>query len=272
MGTFEIVILAIVQGLTEFLPVSSSGHLVVANALLESWGYPPAADLIEVNIVLHLGTLLAVLVHYRREIIRMLRSDWHVAICVIVGTIPAAALGILIKKGLPDQLETGILENVLLAGCLFPVTAALLWFATRRKEGQLDYSQLGLRTALVIGMAQALALLPGISRSGATIAAGLVSGLRRESAATFAFLLAIPAIAGAGVLEGLDAWQAESTSTPLYALALGFAVSFVVGWAALVLLIQFVKQGRLAVFAWYLVPLGMVVIVWQLGVLVSSGG
>ncbi|QDU57979.1 Undecaprenyl-diphosphatase [Aeoliella mucimassa] len=264
MSPFEICILAIIQGLTEFLPVSSSGHLVVANAVLESLGHPPTEDLVEVNIVLHLGTLLAILVHYRREVFRMLRSDWHVAACIVIGTIPAAVLGVLIKKGLPDELQARVLENVLLAGCMFPITAALLWFATRHKDGESDYPQLSFGTAFGIGVAQAMALLPGISRSGSTIAAGLLTGLRRESAATFAFLLAIPAIAGAGVLEGIDMLEAESSTTPAVTLLLGFVVSFLVGWGALLLLIRFVRQGKLSLFSYYLLPLGIVVVAWQL--------
>ncbi|MCO6043633.1 undecaprenyl-diphosphate phosphatase [Aeoliella sp. ICT_H6.2] len=263
MGLVEVVILAIVQGLTEFLPVSSSGHLVVANALLKQIGYPPTEDLVEVNIVLHLGTLLAVLVYYRREIIRMLTRDRQVAAYVVVGTVPAAIAGVFLKKGLEDHVTAGVLENVLVAGCMFPVTAALLVFAMRRKPGEGEYTQLGFGKSIMIGIAQACALLPGISRSGSTIAAGIACGLKREEAATFAFLLAIPAIAGAGVLEGLDVLD-EGSSTALGVLAVGFVLSFLVGWASLVLLIRFVRQGTLSVFAWYLVPLGIAVVTWQL--------
>jgi undecaprenyl-diphosphatase len=236
----------------------------VANAVLESLGYPPTEDLVEVNIMLHLGTLLAVLVHYRREIVRMLSRDWQVAGFVVAGTIPAAIVGVLLKKVLDDQVTAGILENVLLAGCLFPVTAWILWAATRRPEGDTEYTELTLGKVMVIGLAQAFAILPGISRSGSTIAAGLGCGLRRESAATFAFLLAIPAIAGAGVLEGLDVLEEGTTGTSPLVLAVGFLVSFVVGWISLVVLIRFVRQGKLSIFSWYLLPLGVAVIAWQL--------
>lgn len=263
MGFIEVIILAVVQGVTEFLPVSSSGHLVVVNAVLESLGYPPTDDLVEVNIVLHLGTLLAVLVYYRREITRMLLQDWQVAACVVVGTIPAAIVGVLLKKVVDDQTSSQILDNVLLAGCMFPVTALLLWFAMRRTPGNKDYPQLSLAGALAVGAVQAFAILPGISRSGSTIAAGIACGLRREAAATFAFLLAIPAIGGAGVLEGLEVLE-QGTSTAAGPLAIGFAVSFVVGWASLELLIRFLRQGRLSLFSWYLLPLGVVVVAWQL--------
>jgi len=264
MGLIEIIVLAIVQGLTEFLPVSSSGHLVVANALLESLGRAPTEDLVEVNIVLHLGTLLAVLVHYRQEIVRLLTSDKHVAAFIIMGTIPAAVVGVYLKKVLDDSQSAQILENVLLAGLMFPVTAAMLVFAMRRTPGDKEYTQLTFRAAMAIGVAQAFAILPGISRSGSTIAAGIAAGLKREAAATFAFLLAIPAIAGAGVLEGMEALEAGSTGTSPATLLVGFVVSFAVGWASLLLLIRFLRSGKLAVFAWYLVPLGVAVVAWQL--------
>ncbi|MGI9456056.1 MAG: undecaprenyl-diphosphate phosphatase [Aeoliella sp.] len=264
MGWVEVIVLALVQGLTEFLPVSSSGHLVVANALLEELGWPPAENLVEVNIVLHLGTLLAILTHYRKEILRLVGNDWRVLGYLLAGTIPAAVVGFYVKKILPDAMEKQVLENVLLAGWMFPVTAVLLIYAMRKSPGEKDYMGIGYTSAIAIGVAQALAILPGISRSGATIAAGIGFGMQREAAATFAFLLAIPAIAGAGLLEGLEAWEQGSTGTPVGVLVVGFIVSFVVGWVSLLLLIRFLRRGRLALFAWYLIPLGIAVIGWQL--------
>ena len=264
MSLLEMILLAIVQGLTEFLPVSSSGHLVVANALFEALGSEPVEDLVEVEIVLHLGTLLAVLVYYRREIAKLFTSDKRVIPLLILGTVPAAVLGIWLKKGLSDETTKLILENPSVAGICFPITALLLWWATNRTEGEAEYTELSWSDTLKIGLLQALALLPGISRSGATIAGGLAVGLKRESAATFAFLLAIPAIAGGGLLEMIEAVQQGTSSTPLPTLATGFAVSFVVGLGALALLIHWVRQGRLAVFAYYLVPLGIAVGIWQL--------
>lgn len=265
MTLIEVIILAILQGLTEFLPVSSSGHLVVANAIFEALGSEPVQDLVEVEIVLHLGTLAAVLVYYRREIAKLFTSDRRVVPLLIVGTIPAAALGIWLKKGLSGESTKLILENPAVAGMCFPITAALLWWATKREEGELEYQQLGWLDTLKIGGLQALALLPGISRSGATIAAGLGVGLKREAAATFAFLLAIPAIAGGGLLEFVEIYKEGSSGTSPSNLAIGFAVSFAVGWGALALLIQWVRQGRLAMFAYYLIPLSIAVGVWQLG-------
>ncbi|QDV72265.1 undecaprenyl-diphosphate phosphatase [Botrimarina mediterranea] len=271
MGWTEILLLAIVQGLTEFLPVSSSGHLVVGNALLGALGYPLAKDLVEVSIALHMGTLASVLVYYRREIARMLGTDRRVIPLLILATIPAAIVGVGIKKGLPETVQTQVLDNIVLVGFMLPVTAMILVAASRRMAGTTEYPQMSWGQALAIGVAQSFAILPGVSRSGSTIAAGLGAGLTRESASTFAFLMAIPAILGAGVLEMLDVLKEGTTGTPVARLAVGFVVSFVVGLAALALLIQFVKRGRLAVFAWYLVPLGIAVLVWQLG-LVSQWG
>ena len=264
MSLWEIILLAIVQGLTEFLPVSSSGHLLVANRLLETLGKPQVADLLEVSIVLHLGTLAAVLVFYRREIARLFGSDRRVIGLLILGTIPAAVLGILLKKVVPEELSKLILENALLAGFMFPLTALLLVWSERRSPGEHDYPQLGWGKVFFIGMFQAVALLPGVSRSGATIAAGLAAGLQRNAAATFAFLLALPAIAGAGLLESLEIVEAGTTGTPLGTLATGFLVSMAVGLVALRMLISWVNRGRLSLFAYYLVPLGVVVIAWQL--------
>ncbi|MCA9234148.1 MAG: undecaprenyl-diphosphate phosphatase [Planctomycetales bacterium] len=272
MSLIEILILAVLQGATEFLPVSSSGHLVVANALMEAWGASPVEDLLEVSVTLHLGTLASVLIYYRREILRLLSTDRRVIPLLVIGTIPAAVLGVWVKKIAPPAVEDAFLKSPLVAGLMFPVTAVLLLWAMRRSEGEtaevdrnrLDYQQLNVRQTLIIGVLQAFALLPGVSRSGSTIAAGLGVGLRRQSAATFAFLLAIPAILGAGVLEGYEIYKKGSAGTPAVNLALGFVVSMIVGLAALSLLIRWVERGRLALFAYYLIPLGIAVTAWQL--------
>lgn len=269
METLKIIVLAIVQGLTEFLPISSDGHLVVANALLEAFGSPPAKDLMEVTIALHMGTLAAVLWHYRREIVRLLGADRKVIPLILVGSIPAAIVGLTIKKGLSPANEQwvqhNILENVLIAGLMFPVTAAFLIYGSRRLSGTTDYPQANWKQALLIGLAQAWAILPGASRSGSTIPTALGLGFTPLAATSFSFLMSIPAVAGAGLLELLDVMKAGTTSTPLPTLLLGFAISFLVGLGALRLLVKFVQRGKISLFAWYLIPLGVAVVVWQLG-------
>lgn len=264
MTPLEIILLAIVQGITEFLPISSDGHLVVVNALLGLLGRKEVPDLFETTIVLHLGTLASVLVFYRREIVRVLTTERRAIPPLIVATIPAVIFGLGIEKGLPDRLSQPLLESPLLAGLGFFVTAAALWFLGRRSEGTIDYPDTPLGKALVIGVAQALAILPGVSRSGMTISTGVALGQKRESAATFSFLMAIPVIAGAGLLKTLDAIQKGQTNTPLPTLALGFVVSMIVGLGALWLLVRMIRRGRLEVFVYYLVPLGIAVTAWQL--------
>lgn len=259
MDFIEIILLSIVQGATEFLPVSSSGHLVVAETLLAQLGRKMPPELIEVNIVLHLGTLLAVLVYYRKRILRLVGEDRRLLPLLVIGTLPAVIVGLPLKKYAPH-----LLEDPLLTGLMFPVTAFLLVWASRRQPGNTDYQQLSIPAVITIGCMQAFAILPGISRSGSTIVAGLAVGLRRESAATFSFLLAIPAIAGAGVLEGLDMLQGTSTTTPMPVLAVGMLISFLVGLASLSLLVRLVQGGQLAYFAFWLVPLGIAVTAWQL--------
>ena len=262
MGILEIVILAIVQGVAEFLPISSSGHLVVAEALMAQ-ADRKASDLLEINIVLHVATLLAVMVVYWQRLWRLLGEDRRVIPLLIVGSIPAAIVGLVIKTQFSD-----VLNSPLLAGLMFPVTAASLLWIARRKPGEVDYTELTYKQALLIGSLQALAILPGISRSGATIVGGLVVGLRRDASAAFAFLLAVPVIAGAGLLEAKDIFDKGTTSTPWHLLAIGFVVAFLVGLVSLKLLIRMVERGQLAWFAYWLIPLGIVVTIWQLAMLV----
>lgn len=269
MGIVEIIVLAVVQGLTEFLPISSDGHLVVASALLQELGYPEPSDLLSVSIVLHLGTLLSILIFFWREVSHLVGRDRRLIPLLIAGTIPAVLIGLPLK-----YLAKEMLESVLLAGFMFPLSGAILIWGARNSSGHLSYRDLDYRRVLFIGAMQSLALLPGVSRSGCTISSGLASGLDRASAGTFAFLLGIPAIAGAGGLEILELvyqhFFADSASAapalgaaPVH-LIVGALVSTIVGLVALAWLIRWVRGGRLALFAWYLFPLGAAVIVWQL--------
>lgn len=264
MSWFEIVVLAVVQGLTEFLPVSSDGHLVVANAVLDALGKAPTQDFMEVSIALHQGTLLAVIVYYWRDILHLLGKDRRVLPMILLASIPAAIVGIGIKKGLSDSAADAVLENVLLAGLMFPVSGALLLAASRCAPGTTRYQDVTWRQALAIGCAQSFAILPGASRSGSTIATALGVGLERKSASTFSFLMSIPVIAGAGLLEALEVLEAGKTGTAPAVLGVGFVVSFLVGLAALSMLIGLVKRGQLGLFAYYLVPLGIAVVAWRL--------
>jgi undecaprenyl-diphosphatase len=244
-------VLGTIQGLTEFLPISSSGHLVLTRAAWEAWRGTRLDDALQLNVVLHAGTLGSVLVVYARQLVRLLGVDRHVIWLLLLATLPAVAIGLPLRK-----FGRELFDSPLLTGGMLLVTAAVLAWIGRHRPGPLDYTQLGARQAICIGLAQAAAVLPGLSRSGVTIAAGLAVGLKREAAATFAFLLAVPVIAGACVLELSDAAAVPALGPTLA----GFAVAFVVGLGALWWLLRWLAQGRLHWFAYWCLFLGVAVL------------
>ncbi|MFP6611322.1 MAG: undecaprenyl-diphosphate phosphatase [Pirellulales bacterium] len=261
MDWLQTIILGIVQGVTEFLPVSSSGHLVIAEALFEATGAGKLSDAVEFNIFLHAGTLAALLVYYRREVTVLWTTDRRVVGLLAVGTLPAIVVGV------PLKLSAGrisVLESPLLTGFFLVATGMLLIWSGRAARGSCEYQKLTYGRAVLIGGFQAFAILPGLSRSGWTISAGLMLGLRRDAAVTFSFLLAIPAIAGATILEIFDLLSKQETGTPVSHLAAGVAISFVVGLACLRVLVRVVRRGRLQWFAAWCIPVGLAVILWQL--------
>lgn len=251
----QILILAIVQGIAEFLPISSSGHLVVVSAL---FGMKEGTT--ELNIILHFGTLLAIVLFYWKRIIALLSEDKKVIPLLIVGTIPVGVVGVLLKYYAP-----WITEYPLLAGFMLPVTGMMLLLLPKIPQGEKDYQDISFVTAILIGCAQAFAILPGVSRSGSTIVMGAALGLKRQAAATFSFLLAIPAILGATVFEIKDMVESETGSTtPIWLLALGTFAAFAVGLLALRWLVQWVEKGKLHWFAYWLIPFGFCIVIWQL--------
>jgi undecaprenyl-diphosphatase len=268
MPLWQVLVLAVVQGITEFLPISSDGHLVLfANLLNEN---TENLDVSSVVIALHMGTLASIIVFYWQRLWALLQEDRRVIPLLIVGTIPAVLFGLAIKSS--DWAEKNILESPLLAGLMLPVTGALCILASRCPPGDLNYRKLSWKQALVIGLAQASAILPGLSRSGSTIATGLGLKLTRESAATFSFLLAVPVIAGAGVYEALKVFlkgDLRPSASPID-LAFGIVVSFVVGLGALWVLVRMLERGRFAVFGWYCIALGIGVTIWQVSLLIGS--
>ncbi len=256
MSLLAVLLLAVLQGVTEFLPVSSSGHLALGGMLLRV----PEGD-ITFEVTLHVGTLLAVLAVYRADIAAIIsglargeRRAVRTALLLALASVPAAAAGLL----LGDFIE-GVFEMPLVVSCLLLVNGGILFASGwARRTASRDGSP---GSALSVGLAQALALLPGISRSGSTISTGMLSGMDRTGAARFSFLLSVPAIAGAAALK---LGEATRSGPGLPVLAAGLVVSALTGYAALRLLLRFVHRGRLSVFAWYCWAVGLIGIVLSL--------
>jgi undecaprenyl-diphosphatase len=267
MDYLSIIILGIVQGITEFLPISSDGHLVLVGEILRRWRglRPDQLNAIPVIVALHIGTLMSILLVLRQRVFDLLKNPKLMA-AVVVATIPVVVIG----KPLKDALES--LEQTiyfpLLAGIGLCITAVIMFLCGKVESGSAPLEQFGERPrgwwdALVVGMLQCIAPLPGVSRSGSTIFAGLWRGYSREAAAQFSFLIAIPAIAGAVVLHLPDMAKAD-LGTPIPVLIAGIVVSFVVGVLALNWLLKIVTSNRLHYFAWYCLVVGIVVIGWQM--------
>ncbi len=254
MNFISVVLLAVFQGIAEFLPISSSGHLAVLGNIL---GTDPEANF-SLGIVLHAGTLAAILVFYFRSLLNFLQLKRNtLALMIILGSVPAGVLGVLFKS----KVEAWAGSMWVVGGC-FLVTAAILFFSEQLEKKHrrnsippADLDHLSWKQALGIGCAQAVALMPGISRSGSTISAGLAAGLGPEQAAEFSFLLAIPAIGGAAFLETLKLFRhgiPDGGGSPIM-LGTGFLISAAVGYGALALLLKVLKKGHLSFFSIYLV-------------------
>ena len=250
----EAMLLGLVQGLTEFLPISSSGHLALFQSLL-GWENPEAN--LSFNIAVHVGSLVAVLVFVRREIIAMLTTAPRLILVLVIATLPVVVLALATPA---KDFVRDMSNNTMWVGALLIATAGILVTATRVPEGDREAATLPLPRALLVGIAQILALLPGISRSGTTLTAGLAVGLRREQAVRFAFLMAAPAIGGAFILDLLDG-STQPNNISVLAIVSGAAVSFIASLFAMKVMVRVVMKKRLAWFAVYCVALGTIVIV-----------
>ena len=269
MSWWQVVILAVVQGLTEFLPVSSSGHLAIVSRVFfaEDAGASFTA-------VTQLGTEAAVLVYFARDIVRILgawfsgfcgrgphahrSADYRLGWYVIIGTIPICVLGLLFK----DQIRSGV-RNLWVIATALVVFSAVIALAERVGKQSRDVEQLTWRDAVVVGIAQTLALVPGVSRSGATISAGLFLGQQRELSARFGFLLAIPAVFASGLFSLPDAFHPvmEGMSATGPQLLVATAIAFVVGLAAVAWFLRFLVRHSMYWFVGYRVVAGVAVLI-----------
>jgi undecaprenyl-diphosphatase len=274
MDTFvQAVIMGIVQGLTEFLPVSSSGHLIIV-PYLAGW-HDPFITSLAFSVMLHIGTLVALLVYFRAEWLRLVPagvatirdrsfngdSDRRLAWLIAVATVPALVIGVALNDVVEQRFrEVGLVALMLVVG------GAILWLAERRGSRRLLAIDLTFPKALAIGFAQALALIPGISRSGISISAGLFAGLDRESAARFSFLMATPITAAAAAYESYKVVTGDvGVAIEVGPLVAGMLASLVSGIIAIAFLLRFLRTRSTNIFVAYRIVLAAVVFVFWLG-------
>ena len=255
MNSIEAIILGIIQGLTEFLPVSSSGHLELAKAILGDTSVPK--ECLTFTVVLHFATALSTLVIFRKEIAQIFKGlfqlkwneEFKFSIKIIISMLPAVVVGLLFEK----QLAAFFDGNILLVGFMLLVTALLLLLADKAKNTQKEVS---FSNSLLIGVSQAIAMLPGISRSGATISTAVLLGIDKTNAARFSFLMVVPLIfgkIGKDILGGDIAFQ----SSEIIPIAAGFIAAFIAGLFACKWMIALVKRSKLSYFALYCAVVGI---------------
>ena len=261
MEVLDAIILGIVQGLTEFLPVSSSGHLEIGKAILGDDSIPEESLMF--TVVLHFATALSTIVVFRKDLWELLRGllqfKWNdeakFAVKILISMIPAALVGLLFEEQI-EQLFGGILQ---LVGLMLIVTALLLYFADRAKDTDRGVT---FWNALLIGVAQAIAILPGISRSGATISTSVLLGVDKTKAARFSFLMVVPLIFGKiflDIIGGELSLQSES----LIPMSAGFIAAFIAGLVACTWMIQLVRNSKLTYFAIYCLLVGILALTYE---------
>jgi undecaprenyl-diphosphatase len=262
----NVVILAVIQGIAEFLPISSSGHLAIMEKILKT------EDPVSLAVILHAGTLLAIMAVYFREVKNLLSSSGRKLIPkLIVATFPVAILGMTLHIfNIPDLL----FKNMFIPAAGFLVTGFILMYGMKNQAQKKSLENMNYKDSLIIGLLQAIAVLPGVSRSGTTISGALKLKYKRGDSTTFSFLLAIFAIGGATAVKlysWLSAGDLSTGGTAPWILVVGFFVSAFIGFAALNTIIESVRKGNLKGYAYYCFILGAGVIIWQIWEYVKEG-
>ncbi len=263
MGILQAIVLGIIQGLTEFLPVSSSGHLELAKSLFGDNSVPEES--MRFTVLVHAATALSTVVVYRKEVADIFKGlfafknndEFWFSLKIVISMIPAAIIGVLFN----DEIESLFSGQIMLVGAMLGVTGLLLFLADKAKETD---RKVTVFNAAIIGIAQAIAILPGISRSGATISTSVLLGIDKTEAARFSFLMVVPLIMGKMAKDILDgAFTTGQADNPL-ALAAGFAAAFLTGLVACTWMISLVKKSRLTYFGYYCFAVGAISIVLSL--------
>lgn len=261
---FIAILAGAIQGVSEFLPISSSGHLVLFHEVF-NFNLP---DNLLFDVVLHCGTLVSLLIFFRRDVEKIIRgffsslANWNLknnfnqrlAWLVILGTLPAAFLGYFFEDLFENFFRSGLWVAIMMiiVGCFF-------WLAEKIAQQQKNIQRLTWRDSFLVGLSQAVALVPGVSRSGITIITGLTRGLKREDAARFSFFLSMPIIFGAGLAKILtiDSWTAS-----VWLLVWGFVSSTFFGYVSVKYLLRYLKNHSLNIFAWYRLMIGCLILIW----------
>ncbi len=255
------IILGIVQGLTEFLPVSSSGHLVLVEHFLKT----TADNNLTFEVFLHLGSLLAVLIFFRKDILELLKSlvyykdpgykdNRKIVLWLMIGTIITGIIGVKF-----NDLFESLFSNPLLVACMLSITGLILFFSDKIKKKGVNLPEMGWKRAAIIGLGQSIAITPGISRSGTTIAFSLFTGLQRSQAARFSFLLSIPAILGANLKEFSNFKALDSGLFLDY--ILGFLAAFISGYLVIGFLLKIINAAKLKIFSYYCWSISVITII-----------
>lgn len=260
MELVDAIILGVIQGLTEFLPVSSSGHIELGKAILDTQVQDPDENLL-FTVLVHFATALSTIIVFRKDIFELFKGifqfkwneEFQFALKIVLSMIPAVIVGLFFE----EQLESLFSGNVLLVGFMLIITGLLLFLAGKARDTNKDVSW---KDAVIIGVSQAIAMLPGISRSGATISTSVLLGNDRTKAARFSFLMVVPLIFGKiakDLLGGKIEFQADQ-NLPLIA---GFIAAFVTGWIACKWMIKLVKKAKLHYFSYYCFAVGLIAII-----------
>ncbi|ORJ57676.1 undecaprenyl-diphosphate phosphatase [Geothermobacter hydrogeniphilus] len=259
----QAVFLGVVQGVAEFLPISSSGHLAIAQHYLRGFEQPGVLF----DVLLHLGTMLAVVIYFRSELAALIvsplrrtdeqRKNFRLLGLLLLASIPTGIIGLTFK-----ETFEGLFDNIPLVASMLLVTGTLLFICERFRNGRRDESRLTAVDAILVGIAQGLSIMPGISRSGSTIATLLLRGVEGETAARFSFLLALPAVGGATLLSIRDLQQVATGTLPAY--LAGATAAFIVGLFSIHLLMGVIRRRRLAAFGIYCWAVGLLVLLLNL--------
>jgi len=282
LSLLEAIFLGIIQGLTEFLPISSTGHLTVAGKLMNLVSADHPEQWTAFVALIQLGTLLAVLIYFRRDLISISKDFFHdnlikqvkyseqkinskLGWLIIIGTIPVVIIGLAFK----DAIEGALTKNLYVIAASLIILALILALAEKIAKFKKDLENITIIDSIIIGFAQALALIPGSSRSGTTITAGLFVGLKRESAARFSFLLSIPAVFASGVLQLYEAMKFVDQSMAVN-IIVATIVSGISGYLAIDFLLKYLKKNSTFIFIYYRIALGIFILILLLNNIIQS--